>query len=233
MVCVVAGKLDEIAQVRGITDTPADEPARYSNRPPPGAMMGPGMQGMGPSMGPPPPGAPWQRGMVPGGPMGMGMPGMGVMMSGPPHMGPGGVMYGMQNGPMSSMGGQMAGGGMRGGPGTAGASSASQSARPLGAGGGADYQATYNVMPASQLELDARGYDKPLLDKTDSHLQLLQALMRIGDWEHALLMLDWLQVGYLLTLCSLPGKERSGFNCSILCGMHTNLASIFSADADS
>lgn len=195
-VCCAVGKLDEIAQTRGITDAP-DEPARYQGRPPPpGAMMGPGMQGMGSGMGPPPPGIPWQRGMVPGAPMGMGgMQGMGGpgMMAGPPHLAPGGMMYGMQNGPMGGMGTGQMGGGMRGAGSTAagGVGTAAQSSRPSG---GADYQATYNVMPASQLDLDARGYDRSLLDKNDSHLQLLQALMRVGDWEHALLMLDWLQV---------------------------------------
>lgn len=152
--------------------------------------MGPGMQGMS-NMAPPPPGAPWQRGMVPGAPMGMGMQGMGGIMGAQQHMGPGGMMYGMQNGPMGAMGSQMMQGGMRGGA-AAGASGVGPLGRP--SGGGADYQATYNVMPASQLELDARGYDKALLDKGDSHLQLLQALMRVGAWEHALLMLDWLQV---------------------------------------
>lgn len=173
-------------------------------------MMGPGMQGMGPSMGPPPPGAPWQRGMVPGGPMGMGMQGMGGMMGGAPHMGPGGMMYGMQNGPMGNMSGQQMGGAMRGGPSTGGASGAGQSTRPLGAGGGADYQATYNVMPASQLELDARGYDKALLEKGDSHLQLLQALMKVGVWQHALLMLEWLQVGYSLVCAGMADGFANG-----------------------
>eukprot|EP00878_Enallax_costatus_P021348 GHUV01022597.1.p1 GENE.GHUV01022597.1~~GHUV01022597.1.p1 ORF type:complete len:618 (+),score=120.07 GHUV01022597.1:691-2544(+) len=191
---LLTGKLDEIAQTRGITDAP-DEPARYQGRPPPpSGMLGPGIQGMGPGMGPPPPGVPWQRGIVPGGPMGMGgMQGMGGpnMMAGPPYMAPGGMLYGMQNGPMGGMSAsQMMGGGVRGLGG--GVSAAPQAVRPPG-GGGADYQATYNVMPASQLDLDARAYDRALLEKGDSHLQLLQALMRVGDWEHALGMLEWLQ----------------------------------------
>lgn len=142
-----------------------------------------GMQGMAP----PPPGVPWPRGIAPGGMGGMGAQGSGMGaqggMMGGSHMGPGGMMYGMQNGPM---GGQM----MRGGAAAGGG--AGQSGR---GGGGAAYEATYNVMPASQLELDARAYDKPLLEKSDAHLQLLQALMKVGDWDHAVLLLDWLQVG--------------------------------------
>jgi hypothetical protein len=49
-------------------------------------------------------------------------------------------------------------------------------------------------MPAAQLELDAHSMDRPLLDGSAGHLQLLAALMKAGDWEHALLMLDWMQV---------------------------------------
>jgi hypothetical protein len=49
-------------------------------------------------------------------------------------------------------------------------------------------------MPAEQLELDAHSMDRQLMDGGSGHLQLLLALMKAGDWEHALLMLDWLQV---------------------------------------
>jgi hypothetical protein len=49
-------------------------------------------------------------------------------------------------------------------------------------------------MPAAQLELDAHSMDRQLLDGSSGHVQLLLAVMKAGDWEHALLMLDWLQV---------------------------------------
>jgi hypothetical protein len=52
-------------------------------------------------------------------------------------------------------------------------------------------------MPAAQLELDAHSMDRPLFDGSVGHLQLLAALMKAGDWEHALLMLDWMQVRML------------------------------------
>eukprot|EP00882_Tetradesmus_deserticola_P024929 GHRQ01027297.1.p1 GENE.GHRQ01027297.1~~GHRQ01027297.1.p1 ORF type:complete len:443 (+),score=191.01 GHRQ01027297.1:63-1331(+) len=48
-------------------------------------------------------------------------------------------------------------------------------------------------MPAAQLELDARAMDRPLLDGSAGHLQLLLSLMKAGDWRHAVLMLDWMQ----------------------------------------
>jgi hypothetical protein len=44
-------------------------------------------------------------------------------------------------------------------------------------------------------DLDAKQWDRPLLEASSSpHLQLLLALMKVGDWEHALLVLQWLQV---------------------------------------
>jgi hypothetical protein len=69
-----------------------------------------------------------------------------------------------------------------------------------GGGSGAVYSATYSVMPADQLELDAHSMDRQLMDGSSGHLQLLLALMKAGDWEHALLMLDWLQVWF--EMCS-------------------------------
>ncbi|KAF8061139.1 THO2 [Scenedesmus sp. PABB004] len=143
------------------------------------------------------PGGAWPRGqpppMLPGG-VHHGMPGPGGPMGGGMMMpgGPGGAMggggAGMGGGGLPPRGGS--GGGAlpppapapRGGPGG-------------GAGGAAAYEATYNVMPASQLELDARPYDRPLLGEPGGspHLALLGALLRGGDWGHALLMLDWLQ----------------------------------------
>eukprot|EP00775_Hariotina_reticulata_P014578 gene14578-14707_t len=44
-------------------------------------------------------------------------------------------------------------------------------------------------------DLDAKQWDRPLLEISSSpHLQLLLALMKVGDWEHALLVLQWMQV---------------------------------------
>jgi hypothetical protein len=49
--------------------------------------------------------------------------------------------------------------------------------------------------PAEDLALDARQYDKQLLDPKAGQLQLLVALMQVNAWDAAMLMMQWLQVG--------------------------------------
>lgn len=210
---LLSGNLDVLAKERGITDNVEDGFGGRGGR---GPIMGPGPGGMGHPPGLPPSGM-WPRGGMP--PPGMPMPGHamaggGMAMGGPP----GGMYQGgmMQNGPAGGGSGMMMGGGgmMRGGGGAAGggmmpppgaaaagASGGGGARGGVGGSGSEAYAAVYNVMPASQLELDARAYDKSLLDGSNSHLQLLLAMMKVGDWEHAMLMLDYLQVRKACSCC--------------------------------
>jgi hypothetical protein len=70
-------------------------------------------------------------------------------------------------------------------------------------------------MPAAQLELDAHSMDRQLLDGSAGHLQLLLALIKAGDWEHGLLMLDWLQVRcYLVCYITHFELDKLHFACA-------------------
>eukprot|EP00879_Flechtneria_rotunda_P007309 GHRR01007667.1.p1 GENE.GHRR01007667.1~~GHRR01007667.1.p1 ORF type:complete len:1185 (+),score=472.31 GHRR01007667.1:1197-4751(+) len=184
--------LDELAKERGITNAVDDAMSNRSTGPRGG---GPTLQqqSIGYPMQPPPPVGPpgaFQRGLAPvmgPGPSGMigsGMRGDWGPGSQPGVLGPAGMTNGLVSG--GPMGSAPSAGGM-GGSSKSGATAAS------GAAGGAAYEASYNVMSASQLEFDARPYDRQLLDGSTDHLQLLLALMKGGDWEHAMLMLEWLQ----------------------------------------
>jgi hypothetical protein len=100
----------------------------------------------------------------------------------------------------------MGGGGARGSGGPAGPPIAA--AGPAAAAGAATVAAntTYNALPSEYLVLDAREYDKQLMDPSSGQLQLLGALMQVDAWEAAELMLQWLQVRVLgCTGVCLPG----------------------------
>lgn len=106
--------------------------------------------------------------------------------------------------PAHFQGAGMGGQGMSGGMAQPGAPSGG--ARGSGGGGPAGQAAAaaaapaqqYNIMPAGDLVLDARQYDKQLLDPKSGQLQLLGALMQVEAWEAAVLMLQWLQVRWVL-----------------------------------
>jgi hypothetical protein len=86
----------------------------------------------------------------------------------------------------------MGGGGARGSGGPMGGSAAA----PAGPAAAADAaQSLYNALPSEYLVLDAREYDKQLMDPGSGQLQLLGALLQVDAWDAAELMLQWLQVG--------------------------------------
>jgi hypothetical protein len=80
-------------------------------------------------------------------------------------------------------------------------------------------------MPAEDLMLDARQYDKQLLDPTCGQLQLLRALMQVDAWEAAVLMLQWLQVCRTVAACmhlaqDPCSKSTPGAVAGFLCLLH-------------
>uniref|UniRef100_A0A383V3G1 Uncharacterized protein n=1 Tax=Tetradesmus obliquus TaxID=3088 RepID=A0A383V3G1_TETOB len=219
---LLAGNLDAIASERGITNDVKDDayaaPGRGRGIPGSGmplnpaaaAFMPPGPMGLQQQQqqqqqGMLPPSGMWgARGMPPqqqqqqmGGGGGMGGPGGygGMQQQQQGGMQGNGAMMGMGGGQMQPMQGGMRGG--MGGPMMMGAAAAAGGAvggsAARGGAGGAGYSASYSVMPAAQLELDAHSMDRPLLDGSAGHLQLLAALMKAGDWQHALLLLDFMQ----------------------------------------
>lgn len=113
-------------------------------------------------------------------------------MGGP---GGGGHYPGGMGGPGGAMGGgPLASGGARGSGGGGGSAAAGAAAAAGGSSEAAAMRTQYNIMPAEDLVLDAREWDKQLLDPQCGQLQLLGALMRVAAWDSAVQMLQWLQV---------------------------------------
>jgi hypothetical protein len=125
-----------------------------------------------------------------------------------------------QPGPPSSGAPRASGGG---GGQAAPAAAATAAAAPTDASG-----QRYNIMPAEDLMLDARHYDKQLLDPSCGQLQLLRALMQADAWEAAVLMLQWLQV------CrTIPAHfSRTSAVSTLLCLVKPNSSSSLAAVPD-
>lgn len=83
-----------------------------------------------------------------------------------------------------------------------------QAAQPAAAAA-AVQETRHNIMPAQDLVLDARQWDRQLLDPSCGQLQLLRALMQVDAWEAAGLMLQWLQVSGDWTQCWSRQQQRS------------------------
>lgn len=94
-----------------------------------------------------------------------------------------------------------AGGGARG-------SGGGQAAQPAAAAA-AVQETRHNIMPAQDLVLDARQWDRQLLDPSCGQLQLLRALMQVDAWEAAGLMLQWLQVSGEQATAALECAQRA------------------------
>jgi len=144
-------------------------------------------------------------------------------MGGMPYGAPGGGMGGGHYGAPGTGGGPgMGGAGGMGGPGgvSGGSNRGSGGGAGVPAGGGDAASRQYNIMPAEDLVLDAREWDRQLLDPQGGQLQLLHALMQVEAWEAAVLMMQWLQVRLGVCGCVWGGVGGEG-------GLGTGSGSVF------